>query len=45
MKVEIRQSFVKDALKLPANIQKQNAGIITVIENAGKLSEFLPAKN
>lgn len=42
MKVEIRQSFVKDALKLQANIQKEIADIIITIENIRKLSE-LPA--
>jgi mRNA interferase RelE/StbE len=44
MKVEIRQSFVKDSLKLPSNIQKEVAGIITLIESSQKLSEFPSCK-
>lgn len=35
MNVEIRQSFEKDALKLPLKIKKEIAAIITAIEAAG----------
>ena len=44
MKVEIRQSFSKDALKLPIKIQKEIAAIISAIEEAGKLSEIKSCK-
>lgn len=44
MKVEIRQSFVKDALKLPSNIHIEIAAIIIAIQNAGKLTELHSCK-
>jgi mRNA interferase RelE/StbE len=42
MKYEIRQSFVKDAAKLPRQAQKQITELIEKIEKATKLTE-LPA--
>ena len=44
MNVEVRQSFEKDALKLPVKIQREIAAIILAIENAGKLSEIKACK-
>jgi mRNA interferase RelE/StbE len=38
MKIEIRQSFVKDTLKLPGNVQGEIAAVIEVIEKAPQLS-------
>lgn len=40
MNIEIRQSFEKDALKLPVKTRREIAAIILVIESAGKLSEI-----
>ncbi len=37
MKNEIRQSFVKDTLKLPPGVQKEIASLIGTIETAGQL--------
>ena len=44
MKLEIRQSFAKDALKLPLNVQKEIAEIILLIENTEKLTELRACK-
>lgn len=44
MNIEIRQSFVKDSLKLPEKIQKQIARLIKTIEKAETLSEISSCK-
>jgi mRNA interferase RelE/StbE len=44
MNVEIRQSFEKDALRLPLKIQNEIADIIAAIETAAKLSELKACK-
>lgn len=44
MNYEIRQSFVKDAVKLPKQIQKEIADLIERIESANKLSELPTCK-
>jgi mRNA interferase RelE/StbE len=44
MKYEIRESFVKDSLKLPAKIQNDIAAAIHKIEKAGKISELPSCK-
>jgi len=44
MKVDIRQSFVKDTLKLPTNLQKQIPAIISLLEGSSKLSEIHSCK-
>ena len=44
MKYEIRQSFVKDSLKLPRPVQADIAGIINKIEKAGKVTELPSCK-
>lgn len=44
MNVEVRQSFEKDALKLPVKIQREIADIIVSIEAARKLSEIKSCK-
>ena len=44
MKYEVRQSFVKDAAKLPAPVQKKIAQLIIDIENAKSLTELPSCK-
>ena len=44
MKYEIRQSFVKDTLKLPVLVQHEIAGIIKKVEKAQKISELPSCK-
>jgi len=44
MNAEVRQSFEKDALKLPSKIQKEIAAVILEIENAEKLSSLKACK-
>ncbi len=44
MKYEIRQSFVKDALKLPRPVQNDIAGIIHKIETVQKITELPSCK-
>ncbi len=44
MNVEVRQSFVKDAFKLPVKIQHEIAAIFTAMEAADKLSALKACK-
>ncbi len=44
MNVEVRQSFEKDAFKLPIKTQKEIAATILSIEEAGKLSDIKSCK-
>jgi mRNA interferase RelE/StbE len=44
MNVEIRQSFVKDTLRLPVKIQHEIAATITAMEVAEKLSALKACK-
>lgn len=44
MNYEIRQSFVKDAVKLPKQVQKEIAELIEKIEKATKLTELPSCK-
>jgi hypothetical protein len=44
MNAEVRQSFEKDALKLPSKIQKEIAAVILEIEDAEKLSSLKACK-
>ena len=44
MNFEVRKSFVKDAARLPSEIQNQLAEIISTIEKAKSLSELKNCK-
>ena len=44
MNVEVRQSFEKDALKLPVKIQREITDVIGAIGAAQKLSEIKACK-
>ena len=44
MNIEIRKSFQKDALKLPAPIQVQLSKVINNLSRASKLSELSSCK-
>ena len=44
MNIEIRRTFTKDADKLPANIQRQLALIITNLQQAEQLSQIKACK-
>jgi mRNA-degrading endonuclease RelE of RelBE toxin-antitoxin system len=44
MNIEIRRTFTKDADKLPANIQRQVALIITNLQQAKQLSKIKDCK-
>ena len=44
MNIEIRKSFQKDALKLPAPIQVQLGKLIEILSRAKKLSELPSCK-
>jgi len=44
MNIEIRRTFTKDADKLPANIQRQLALIITSLQQAKQLTQIKDCK-
>ncbi len=44
MIIEIRRTFTKDADKLPANIQRQLAAIITNLQQAKQLTQIKDCK-
>ncbi len=44
MNIDIRRTFTKDADKLPANIQRQVALIITNLQQAKQLSQIKDCK-
>ena len=44
MNIEIRRTFTKDADKLPANIQRQLAVIITDMQQAKQLTQIKDCK-